>query len=67
VAQVALNYVEQDGLKLVILLLQPPQCWDNKGTPPYLVVCDNLSAILEKHKHKPGVMAQAYNPSYLGD
>lgn len=25
----------QAGLELVILLLQPPQCWDDRQVPPH--------------------------------
>lgn len=31
-------YLAQIGLKLLILLLTPPRCWDPRPVPPHLVV-----------------------------
>jgi hypothetical protein len=31
------HYVAQAGLKLVILLSQPPECWDYRCAPPRLL------------------------------
>jgi hypothetical protein len=31
------HYLAQAGLELMILLPQPPKCWDGRHTPPHLV------------------------------
>jgi hypothetical protein len=55
--EIVSQYVAQAGLKLTILLTQPPECWDYKNEPPHLVIrwVSNVIIVLYKKViHKKG-------------